>query len=293
MDIINFAMKFRFVRAYIVNTYVTNVEKNNPSGSILQKLGNTPFINRYIENVRKKGFDKWRLLEYDIKMYVDPTDPHLLAMIEGKDPEQKVKEIFHENICPGDVVIDVGANIGDYTLLACKKVGTSGKVLSFEPLSETFLTLERNLQLNQITNCVYFQKAIGEKLCMANLYKNNLSGMMGHLDPSLNGKSLIKNDETEVVTIDDVLISEHIDTVNMIKIDVEGFEYEVILGCLQSFKENKIKKIMCEVHYKYLESKGKSAETIYDLLREHNFTITQISEPTPNRVHILAISKSV
>jgi len=51
MDIINFAMKFRFVRAYIVNTYVTNVEKNNPSGSILQKLGNTPFINRYIENV--------------------------------------------------------------------------------------------------------------------------------------------------------------------------------------------------------------------------------------------------
>ena len=75
----------------------------------------------------------------------------------------------------------------------------------------------------------------------------------------------------------------------MIKIDVEGFEYEVILGCLQSFKENKIKKIMCEVHYKYLESKGKSAKTIYDLLRKHNFIITLISEPTSNRVHILAI----
>ena len=260
------------------------------SGSNLQKLGNTSFVNKYIENIRKKGFDNWCVLDHDIKMYVDPTDPHLLSMIGGKDPEQEVKEIFLENISPGDVVIDVGSNIGDNTLLACKKVGTSGKVLSFEPLSETFLTLTRNLQLNEITNCVYFQKAVGKNPGLANLYKTNLSGTMGHLDPSLNGKNLIKRDEIEVVTIDDVLTSEHIDTVNMIKIDVEGFEHEVLLGCLQSFKENKIKKILCEVHFKYLESKGKSEETIYDLLHEHNFTITQISKRTAGRIHILATS---
>ena len=257
------------------------------SGSNLQKFGNTSFINKYIENIRKKGFDNWCVLDHDIKMYVDPTDPHLLSMIDGKDPEQEVKEIFLENISPGDVVIDVGSNIGDYTLIASKKVGDSGKVLSFEPLSETFLTLNRNLQLNEITNCMFFQKAVGEKPGLANLYKNNLSGTMGHLDSSLNGKDLIKRDEIEVVTIDDVLTSEHIDTVNMIKIDVEGFEHEVLLGCLQSFKENKIKKILCEVHFKYLESKGKSEEAIYDLLREHNFTITPISRKSA-RVHILA-----
>ena len=253
----------------------------------MQKFGNTSFINKYIENIRKKGFDNWCVLDHDIKMYVDPTDPHLLSMIDGKDPEQEVKEIFLENISPGDVVIDVGSNIGDYTLIASKKVGDSGKVLSFEPLSETFLTLNRNLQLNEITNCMFFQKAVGEKPGLANLYKNNLSGTMGHLDSSLNGKDLIKRDEIEVVTIDDVLTSEHIDTVNMIKIDVEGFEHEVLLGCLQSFKENKIKKILCEVHFKYLESKGKSEEAIYDLLREHNFTITPISRKGA-RVHILA-----
>ena len=260
------------------------------SGSNLQKLGNTSFVNKYIENIRKKGFDNWRVLDHDIKMYVDPTDPHLLSMIDGKDPEREVKEIFLENISPGDFVIDVGSNIGDYTLLACKKVGTSGKVLSFEPLSETFLTLNRNLQLNKITNCISFQKAVGEKSGLANLYKNNLSGTMGHLDSSLNGEDLIKRDEIEVLTIDDVLTSEHIDTVNMIKIDVEGFEHEVLLGCLQSFKEKKIKKIMCEVHHSYLESKGKSEELIYDLLREYNFTITPISKRTPNIIHILATS---
>ncbi len=209
-------------------------------------------------------------------------------MIDKKDPEQNVKDIFLENISNGDIVIDIGANIGDYTLISSKKVGNSGKVFAFEPLSETFSILKRNLQLNEITNCQPFQKAIGEKPGIANLYKTNASGTMGHLDSSLNGQGLIKKNEVDVVTIDDILFSNHIENVSMMKIDVEGFEHEVLLGCIQSFKEKKIKKILCEVHFKYLESKGKSAEIIYGVLREHNFNITTISKPTPNRVHILA-----
>jgi len=256
--------------------------------SWLAKLGNSPFFSKYIEDVRKKGFDNWYQLDNNIKMYFDPTDPHLLDMIDGKDPEQKVKEIFLENISNGDVVIDIGANIGDYTLIASKKVGSSGKVLAFEPLPETFSILKRNLQLNEVEHCLSFQKAVGEKPGMANLYKSNASGTMGHLDSSLNGQNLIKKNETEVVTIDEVLSSNHIENVSMMKIDVEGFEHEVLLGCLQSFKESKIKKILCEVHFKYLESKGKSEKTIYDLLREHNFNIVPISDRTPSRVHILA-----
>lgn len=256
--------------------------------SWLAKIGNSEFFSKYIEDVRKKGFDNWYQLDHGIKMYFDPTDPHLLDMIDKKDPEQSVKKIFLENIASGDVVIDVGANIGDYALIASKKVENSGKVLAFEPLSETFSILKRNLLLNEIMHCQPFQKAVGEKPDIVNLYKSNASGTMGHLDSSLNGQNLIKKSEVEVITIDDLLNSNNIKNVNMMKIDVEGFEHEVLLGCLQSFKEKKIKKILCEVHFKYLESKGKSAETIYDLLREYNFNITFISKPTPNRVHILA-----
>ena len=101
--------------------------------------------------------------------------------------------------------------------------------------------------------------------------------------------------------LDNLLFDKNI---GFIKIDVEGFEHEVLLGCLQSFKEKKIKKIMCEVHHSYLESKGKSEELIFDFLREYNFTITPISRDlevvkewycenchkmlTSDRVHILA-----
>ena len=198
--------------------------------SWLAKIGNSKILSKYVENVRKKGFDNWHQLDNGIKMYFDPTDPHLIDMIDGKDPEKNVKNIFIENISSGDVVIDVGANIGDYTLIACKKVGDSGKVLSFEPLPETFSILKRNIQLNKITNCQHFQKAVGEKPGIANLYKSNASGTMAHLDSSLNGKDLIKKDETDVITIDAMLKSYDIENVNMMKIDVEGFEHEVILG---------------------------------------------------------------
>lgn len=256
--------------------------------SWLAKIGNSKILSKYVEDVRKKGFDNWHQLDHGIKMYFDPTDPHLLDMIDGKDPEQNVKNTFLENISSGDIVIDVGANIGDYTLISCKKVGDSGKVLAFEPLSETHSILKRNLQLNEITHCQLFQKAVGEKSDVVNLYKNNASGTMGHLDSTLNGKNLIKKGETEVVTIDDVLNSNNIKNVNMLKIDVEGFEHEVLLGAIQSFKEKKIKKILCEVHFKYLESKNKSSETIYELLRGYGFNISFISKPTPSRVHILA-----
>ena len=256
--------------------------------SWLAKIGNSKILSKYIEDVRKKGFDNWHQIDHGIKMYSDPTDPHLIDMIDGKDPEQNVKNIFLENISSGDVVIDVGANIGDYTLIACKKIGNSGKVLAFEPLPETFSILKRNIQLNKITHCQPFQKAVGEKPGIVNLYKTNASGTMAHLDSFLNGKELIKKHETEVITIDAMLRSYDIENVNMIKIDVEGFEHEVLLGCLNSFKKKKIQKILCEIHFKYLESKGKSDETVYGLLREHGFTITLISKPTPSRVHILA-----
>ena len=256
--------------------------------SWLAKIGNSKILSKYIEDVRKKGFDNWHQIDHGIKMYSDPTDPHLIDIIDGKDPEQNVKNIFLENISSGDVVIDVGANIGDYTLIACKKIGDSGKVLAFEPLPETFSILKRNIQLNKITHCQPFLKAVGEKPGIVNLYKTNASGTMAHLDYFLNGKELIKKHETEVITIDAMLRSSDIENVNMIKIDVEGFEHEVLLGCLNSFKKKKIQKILCEIHFKYLESKGKSDETVYGLLREHGFTITLISKPTPSRVHILA-----
>ena len=256
--------------------------------SWLAKIGNSRFSSTIINQIRKKGFKKWYELDYGIKIYFDPTDPHLIDMINGRDPEKNVKEIFLANINSGSIIIDVGANIGDYTLIASKKVGDSGKIYSFEPLEETFSLLQRNIVLNQTKNCIAINKAIGEKNGISTLYKINASGTMGHLDSKLNEKDLLKHKEIQVTSIDDIVKSEQISQIDMIKIDVEGFEHEVLLGCQDSFKKNIIKKILCEVHFKYLESKGKDENTIFDMLQRNGFIIQEISKRTPNRVHILA-----
>ena len=64
----------------------------------------------------------------------------------------------------------------------------------------------------------------------------------------------------------------------MLKIDVEGFEYEVLLGCNDTLKKNKIKKIIIELHPSYLESKGDNEKLIHMFLKEHGFKTKKIQE---------------
>jgi len=111
---------------------------------------------------------------------------------------------------------------------------------------------------------------------------------MGILDPGIVEKNLLPDDEITVDTIDNIISSRNIVNVEMLKIDVEGFEYEVLCGCKNSFKENKIKKIICEIHSSYLKMKGIDDESIYSLLKDNGFSIEFI-ERTTTRSHIIAI----
>ena len=78
--------------------------------------------------------------------------------------------------------------------------------------------------------------------------------------------------------------------VNLLKIDVEGFEYEVLLGCNDALKKNKIKKIIIEIHSEFLKSKGTNEDLIYMFLKEHGFKIKKIQEiPSKQTSNIIAI----
>ena len=78
------------------------------------------------------------------------------------DWEPYVKKIFLPQI--GQIVFDIGAHIGFYTLLAAKKVGNSGLVVAFEPDQESFNLLKKNIQINGFTNVKSFDTAIGKKM---------------------------------------------------------------------------------------------------------------------------------
>jgi len=255
--------------------------------SMLVKFGYSKIGSKLIKAVREKQSLKWYDVGYGVKMYLDITNPYTWDLAEEREHEDKVKKTFVKNIREGDTVIDVGANIGEFSLIASKKVGSKGKVISIDPLKQAVIWLEKNYTLNGFSNYEILEKAVGNKTGTTTLYKRSVSSETGIIDPDITEKKLVSSGKILIDTIDNIIHSRNIGRVEMLKIDVEGFEYEVLCGCKDSFKDNKIKKIICEIHSSYLQKKGLDEKMIYSLLKENGFSIT-VLDTNVDRPHIMA-----
>jgi FkbM family methyltransferase len=141
-------------------------------------------------------------------------------------------DLFRRLVKPGQLVVEVGANIGAHTLLLAQLVGRGGKVLAFEPQRILYQTLCANLALNSITNVHCLQAAVG--------------GASGQIvvpvldysqDCNFGGLELGRHQDGEkvpVLTIDGL----HLPKCDFLKIDVEGMEQEVLEGAVQSIALN-------------------------------------------------------
>lgn len=132
---------------------------------------------------------------------------------------------FLKNGC----VFDIGANIGNHTLFFLNECGVN-RVYSFEPVPETFRILQKNVELNGLQDrCLLFNKAIGKiegRAIISHFCEDNIGG------------TCLSNNEKgniQVMSIDEMNISEKI---NFVKIDVEGFELDVVLGMVEFVKKN-------------------------------------------------------
>jgi FkbM family methyltransferase len=146
--------------------------------------------------------------------------------------EKAISDITAKLIRIGDVVVDVGANFGWYTLLMCEAVGKEGKVFSFEPNKRMFEVLSKNITLNSFeSSSVAKQIGIGASKGIAQL--NAIEGEYG-LAHVLNDEDIAHADlkdiqEIHIETLDDLLAKDE-GSIAYVKIDVEGFEPFVFLG---------------------------------------------------------------
>ena len=150
-----------------------------------------------------------------IKFYYRKDDKIIGQRIALGKYEEYETSNFLKQLKPEMVVVDVGANIGYYTLLAAKVVK---KVYAIEPDKECFEILKKNVEENGLKNVVLINKAIGNKNEKVRIEKNE-----NNFGDSKIGKN---GEEIECVRLDD-LIKEKID---LLKIDVQGFEPQVVEG---------------------------------------------------------------
>lgn len=136
--------------------------------------------------------------------------------------ELDMQKSFSSMIHKGDVLYDIGANAGFFTLLASELVGPAGRVFSFEPLPENVAYLKRHIDINHCNNVVVFEAAVSDKNGIDFLGKET-----SNAEWSILPGGTIK---VKTLTLDDFCLKEKNAVPTHIKIDVEGNELAVLYG---------------------------------------------------------------
>ncbi len=182
---------------------------------------------------------------------------------------------FSRYIKPGDVVIDIGANIGYYALQEARLVGEYGKVYAIEPVGESVRRLKNNIALNYYRNIEVFEMAVGDRNGDATLFVNeesNLSGLSDIAHRDYQQCCLVP-----LITLDKFIEGKrHPDVIRM---DVEGYEYEIVKGMKGLLMQDIPLILFIEFH---LDILGEKVKWLARLLRDGGFEVVKTSvEPHP------------
>lgn len=196
------------------------------------------------------------------------------GVINRLRPKRSYEQNFHEALVdavkPGDVVWDVGANVGLYTTLFCEWVGKDGHVVAFEPSLESVDQLRQRLQ-----GCPWLRiecSALGE---------SDTKGFLVVSSDSVDNHVVMETEKTDR-NVQSIPVNVHRgDTMcerlgkipNVVKVDVEGFEEEVLAGMGVLLVSPLLRSILVEVHFAKLEMRGRQIAPIRieELLRESGF----------------------
>jgi FkbM family methyltransferase len=204
--------------------------------------------------------------KYDYKIYFPLNKEDFIIVTKHED---EIIELFTPK--KGDVVVDIGAHMGRYTIISSKRVGENGKVIAIEAHPDNFEMLNRNIKLNKLTNVIPLKYAIHSELMNIKLYTyREESSSTGHnsiMFNHLSTKYKEKFVEVDANTLDHVLQLNGIIEVNWIKIDAEGAEFEVLKGATDILSKSKDIALLIEVHGK------DNYKPIVEFLKMYNFKI--------------------
>jgi FkbM family methyltransferase len=170
----------------------------------------------------------------------------------------------------GDRFIDVGANIGMLTLMAARCVGPSGSIESFEPNPVAFGRLKEHVEMNQLANVKLHNAALADTpgtLELQVVGKHTGAGTLGQIRDS-DKSSVSMSVPVSVLRGDDVIQPSKVPTT--LKIDVEGFELNVLKGFETLLRENR-PLVIAETVPWYLKRAGTDLNTLYDFMAERGY----------------------
>lgn len=237
-------------------------------GRGLQKYSIIRAGNNFLKSHLKSNF-----VEIDgHKMFLDSLDS--LSLSTTGVHEELETEFVKKAIKKGDVVIDIGANIGYFTLIFARLVGDEGKVYAFEPEPANFNLLKKNVETNGYQNVVLVRKAVLDKTGKTKLYIASDTNAAHRITDA---KELYQFRNQESIEIDSVRLDDYFrdynQKINFIKIDIEGVESVAIKGMSSLLRRMNDIKVMVEFVPYFIKKLGIEPEEFIQLLKEFDFKI--------------------
>jgi FkbM family methyltransferase len=195
--------------------------------------------------------------------------------------ESLMATLLEDAVRPGATVLDVGAFVGHFTLLAARAAGPSGRIHAFEPDPRDYPWLVRNVEVNGFTDRVKTEPvAVTGATGTARLH-------LARQDTS-QSSIVFARDALDSVRVPTVALDEHLSSegeVGVVKIDVEGAELEALRGMERTLASSPDVSLFIEVNPSALEAAGSSTDNLLDQLRDLGFDYRLIDEQRRTLAH--------
>src|SRR5579863_6820195 len=223
----------------MADEYLLTLRKITKRVSHFRGFGKMTYIIRRIYSVSNKNIV---ITDFDDDLYFEcDLNEHITNHIFWRGYYSRNELlVLRQFIRPEMVVVDVGANKGEFSIFAAKRL-TQGKVIAFEPVKTNYDLLERNIAGNNFTNIQLVKKGLGSTAEKMSIFKT----VDGHWPEkhrglyTLFGKKSEANyyGDIDIISLDQYCKQENVQQIDIIKIDIEGSELERLRGAREILKK--------------------------------------------------------
>ena len=246
----------------ITNAYIKLYELRFPLIWRLEKVLRNILKKNWKSDVIERGGLKWLISDLNIDVEN--------ALLLNYKYDNETFEFVKEKVKDGDVCVDIGANVGFFTVHLANIVGTKGKVYAFEPSPIHSKKLKTNIELNGFKNVILSTKAIGKN-------KGQISHFSSVTSGSLNPKLVINPSEAietlvEISPLYSEINESDINKIKIIKIDVDGSEMDVLKGA-DSILSKTNAYLIIEIWETGINEVGEKLEEIIEYILSFNYKV--------------------
>jgi FkbM family methyltransferase len=259
---VNFIFK---IFQFGINLFYKSGENSNTTNNYQQMLKMKQIVYTIFDFLTKKmQHEKYeffkKIIFKELSFFIRPL---ILSDIVMTSPawEPYVQNVFV--LKKNDVIIDVGAHIGTYSIPIATQIGESGKILAFEPNPKNAMVLRKNIELNKLNNIIVFENAASSKNQVVKLTLSN--------DPMLSRITSSEDEKTvkiECIPLDSLIKKLELKKVDWLKIDAEGSEISVLEGSIE---------ILEKFHPKIIiEVRKENEKKMFKILRNYEYNTSYL-----------------